>query len=302
MSRDFTTPTTALFLAFAACGDPAPAAVPEVIAVDPPGAAPVDATAPVVDPPGGATVDSAPVDPPPSTPAPTVPPAEDAVLALLRPPPEGFSDLRAVLPGACFHIGYHRADNFTGAPLPGYGAPGAWLLKAPADALIDVQADVRAAGFTLIVYDSYRPYRGTQAMVAWATRTDQVVLLDTGYIARRSRHNHGDTIDLGLADPVTCEPIDMGTPWDTLDERSHTMNATGKALENRMVLKHAMENHGFHYYSKEWWHFQFGLEGTKARDVPYGCQEADEGAWTPPQGWDVAGWTAPAAPPAGPCL
>lgn len=235
----------------------------------------------------------------PETVTPATPPAPDP-LAASRTPPAGFVDVRERLSDACFQVGYHTADNFTGAPLPGYGAPGAWLLEEPAAALRRVQDDVKARGFTLIVYDAYRPLRGTLAMVAWATRTDRVHLLDDGYIARRSRHNHGTTIDLGLADPATCAPVDTGVPWDTLDERAHTRNATGAALDHRLILAAAMKQHGFRPYSKEWWHFEYPLEGTRGRDVPYGCFEPDEGAWQAPDGWDRPGWAAPPVTP-GPC-
>lgn len=300
MSPDFTPWTTAVVVLFTACGNSGSPVIPAAPTDSPLSTVPVALPTPI-DPPGGATVAPVSSDPPPAAPAIPTPSPEDPVLALLRSPPEGFVDLRKTLDGACFHIGYHRADNFTGAPLPGYGAPGAWMLEAPAKALSTVQTDVRAAGYTLIIYDSYRPYRGTQAMVAWATRTNQVFLLDNGYIARRSRHNHGDTVDLGLANPDTCEPIDMGTPWDTLDERSHTMNATGDALKRRLLLKAAMSKQGFQPYSREWWHFQFPTTGTIGRDVPYGCMEPDEKAFVPPAGWDQPGWIAPAEPPSGPC-
>jgi D-alanyl-D-alanine dipeptidase len=221
---------------------------------------------------------------------------------LRREPPEGFVDLREKLPGACFDVRYFTRENFTGAPLPGYGVPGAWMLEEPAAALALVHEDLGKQDLAVLVHDAYRPLRGTLAMVAWATRTDQVALLDGGYIARRSGHNHGHTIDLSVAKRGTCEPLDMGTPYDLLDERSHTKNATGTALENRLLLKAAMKGRGFEPYSKEWWHFGFPMEGTRGRDVPYGCQEPDEGAWKAPDGWDRPGWVAPADPPGGPCL
>ena len=50
--------------------------------------------------------------------------------------PAGFVDLRTVLPAARFSIGYATPDNFTGAPLPGYGAPGAWMLEGAAESLL----------------------------------------------------------------------------------------------------------------------------------------------------------------------
>lgn len=195
-----------------------------------------------------------------------------------RDPPEGFIDLRAFIPSLRFDIRYHRADNFTGAPIDGYGAPGAWLLEAPARALASVQKSLRAKGLGLVIFDAYRPRRGTEAMAAWAERTQQTALLDGGYIARRSRHNHGTTVDLGLVDLATGAPLDMGTDFDTLTPQSHTRAAEGLALKNRLLLKEAMERAGFRAYFREWWHFQFAVSGSRPRDVPYGRCEAEEPA------------------------
>ena len=241
------------------------------------------------------------VDVPSTADVPAIVPPVDATLALLRAAPTEWTNLRERLPKACFHIGYHTADNFTGAPLPGYGAPGAWLRDEPAKALAEVESDAEKQGLVVIIYDSYRPYRATRAMVAWATRTGQVHLLDDGYIARQSRHNFGTTVDLGLARPDTCEPVEMGTPWDTLDERAHTKNATGDALKNRLQLKSWMSAHGFTPYFKEWWHFEFPLPAAKLSDVPYACFEADEGQWKPPKGWAEPGYVAASTVDVSPC-
>jgi D-alanyl-D-alanine dipeptidase len=191
-------------------------------------------------------------------------------------PPPGFVDLRVALPDACFTAGYAAADNFTGAPLPGYGAAGAWLLAGAADALARAQAELRADDLSLQIFDAYRPRRASEAMVAWAERTGRSQLLADGYIARRSGHNHGHTVDLGLARRGTCEPLDMGTAWDTLDARSHTANATGQARNNRLRLLAVMRAVGFHAYPKEWWHFSLPLPDTRPRDVPYGPHEPPE--------------------------
>ena len=157
-----------------------------------------------------------------------------------------------------------------------------------------VQRDLEAQGKGLLVYDAYRPLRGTLGMVAWAKRTDQVHLLDNGYIARRSGHNKGNTIDLSVVDLATGQELDMGTPWDTLDERSHTRNAAGTALENRMLLRGVMHAHGWRNYSKEWWHYSFAMEGDlRHRDVPYACFEPGEGSWSPPAGWSNPGFSMP---------
>ncbi|MBK9364810.1 MAG: M15 family metallopeptidase [Deltaproteobacteria bacterium] len=227
----------------------------------------------------------------PVEPVAPIPPPPEEKMPTLRPPPPGFVALVDVIPNLGLEIRYHTENNFTGAPVPGYAAPGAWLLVEAAEALARVQASLAPEGLGLYVYDAYRPARGTKAFVAWAARTGQIHLVDGGYIARRSGHNQGDTIDLSLCTLSTGQPVDMGTDWDLLDARSHTKNATGEALKNRLRLRDAMSAQGFHPYSKEWWHFSMDLPGLKHRDVPYGAEELDEGAWSPPPGWDQPGWT-----------
>lgn len=218
----------------------------------------------------------------------------DPSLVHLNDPPSGWTDLRDVLPNAQFDVRYHTADNFTEAVLPGYGAEGAWLRDEPAQALVAVHASLAEHGYGVKVYDAYRPLRGTLAMVAWAKRTDQVHLLDNGYIARRSGHNKGNTIDLSMYHLETGEEPDMGTAWDTLSEASHTRNATGDALERRLLLKSVMAEHGFRHYHKEWWHFTFKPDaGLAHRDMPYGCFEQPEGEWSAPGGWDAPGFEMP---------
>lgn len=195
-----------------------------------------------------------------------------------RAPPKGFVDLRTFIPSLRFDIRYHGTGNFTGDHIAGYGAPGAWLLREPAEALARIQKKLSAKDLGLIIYDAYRPRRGTDAMAEWAYRTDQEALLNGGYIARRSRHNHGTTVDLGLVDLATGKTIFMGTDFDTLTPESRTRAATGQALKNRMTLKAAMESEGFKAYFREWWHFQFDVPGSRPRDVPYGKCESDEPA------------------------
>ncbi len=211
----------------------------------------------------------------------------------LRDPPKGFVDLKKFIPGIRLSIRYHTPRNFTEAPLPGYGAPGAWMLKRAAKALKQVQKDAEKRGLGLLVYDAYRPIRGTLGMAAWATRTEQMHLFKNGYIARYSGHNHGHTVDLTIVDLKTGKPLDMGTPWDTLNTKSHTRNAKGKHLRNRLLLRKLMRRRGFRPYYKEWWHFGFRMRGTKRRDVPYGCFESDEGEWKAPRGWDKPGYKMP---------
>jgi D-alanyl-D-alanine dipeptidase len=154
---------------------------------------------------------------------------------------------------------YATANNFTGASLPGYQAPRALLRREVADALVRVQARLRTGGLGLRIFDAYRPVRATLAMVDWAERTGHVGLLDSGYIARRSRHNLGVAVDLTLVDLVTGTEVPMGTGFDSFTAAAHTANATGRVQRYRQILVRAMESEGFSNYDQEWWHFSFPL-------------------------------------------
>ena len=164
---------------------------------------------------------------------------------------------------------YFGANNFTDAPLPGYDADRAFLRKEVAAALTRVQHRLRRQHLGLLIYDSYRPVRATEAMVAWAERVGRKVeLVDGGYIASRSRHNLGTTVDLTLVDLRTHRPLEMGTPFDTFSEDAHTANATGLAAENRRKLVDAMAAEGFQNYDQEWWHLTMHLASEPRFDVP----------------------------------
>ena len=165
---------------------------------------------------------------------------------------------------------YRTANNFTGAPLPGYDARLALLHRGSAEALARVQRRLRAEGFGLKVFDAYRPVRATLAMVEWAERSGNVWVLDQGYVARQSGHNRGNTVDLTVVHLRGGRELDMGTPFDTFSEAAHTANAAGGVLENRMVLKRAMEAEGFANYEKEWWHYRLPANDVPL-DLPLSC-------------------------------
>lgn len=199
-----------------------------------------------------------------------VPKFDVGAAPMLAAPPEGFVDLATVAPTVRLEIRYASEDNFTGAPLPGYAPDTAWLTADAARALARVQADLEAQGLGLLVYDAYRPLRATRAMVRWAETHDRVDLLDDGYVARKSNHNRGNTVDLTLVELGSGAPLDMATPWDTFSEASHYAAATGSAMKNRRRLREAMQAHGFVPYEREWWHFTFAsTPEPPPLDVPY---------------------------------
>ena len=188
------------------------------------------------------------------------------------PPPDRASaeslliDVQALDSSIRIDARYATANNFTGAPLPGYDASRVLLRREVAHALTRVQRRLRNGGLGLLVFDGYRPVRATIAMVEWAERTGRRDLVKNGYIALRSRHNSGVAIDLTLLDLVTGKPLDMGTAYDTFSEAAHTANATGQILRHRRILLRAMESEGFTNYSKEWWHFTYSVPGARPFD------------------------------------
>ena len=199
-------------------------------------------------------------------PAPACPPAAD------RAPLVAVTE---AAPGIREEIRYATADNFTGAPLPGYETAAALLRPAAAAALVRVQRRLEPRGLGLLVWDAYRPVRATLAMVEWAERTGNAWVLEEGYVARRSNHNRGNTVDLTVVDFRTGAPLDMGTEYDHFGQASHTANASGAVLRNRRILVDAMAAEGWENYPQEWWHFTLpGDDGFL--DVPIRC-------WVPGQ-------------------
>jgi D-alanyl-D-alanine dipeptidase len=106
-----------------------------------------------------------------------------------------------------------------------------------------------------------RDARDTRTKAEFYPDIDKRNLFALGYIATRSGHSRGSTVDLGLvrlADKT--EPaveLDMGTPFDTFSPRSWPgdTQVSAAARRNRALLAAAMRRHGFRPYDREWWHF-----------------------------------------------
>ena len=183
----------------------------------------------------------------------------------------GLVDVRTHAPQIALDIRYASPDNFTGRTLPGYCKPIAVIRRPAAQAIARVQKRLDAQGLGLRVYDAYRPARATRAMVRWAERTDNEWVLTQGYVARRSNHNQGAAIDLTLVRRSDGRPLGMGTRYDAFTTKSHTANARGTVLKNRLALRRAMESFGFRNYRREWWHYDFPRAAGPPRDIPLGC-------------------------------
>ena len=217
--------------------------------------------------------------------------------------PAGFVHLADVAPDIVQDMRYATTHNFTGTVVPGYQAATCILTRQAATALAAVQASVRVQGYTLIIWECYRPVTAVQAFVAWAKGPDERAkaefyprvpkgeLFDRGYIASRSRHSLGSTVDVGLAPlglsaappfeagsvQVDCTApygerfvdgtVDLGTGYDCFDEKAHADAAVAPAAAaNRTILRTAMIAAGFEPYREEWWHFSLKDEPL---DTPF---------------------------------
>ena len=176
-------------------------------------------------------------------------------------------DVQRVDPTIRVEARYATPNNFTGAPLPGYEANRALLLREAAEALGRAQRRALARGYSLKVFDGYRPVRATRAMVDWTERVGRQDLIRDGYIAARSRHNLGLAIDLTLIRTEDGGELAMGTPYDTFSEAAHTANANGEAARNRALLVQFMEAEGFANYDREWWHFSYPASSALRFDL-----------------------------------
>jgi zinc D-Ala-D-Ala dipeptidase len=176
-------------------------------------------------------------------------------------------DVQSLEPTIVVDMRYATTNNFTGAVLPGYEGNRAFLRREAARALARAQRRAAREGYSLQVYDAYRPVRATLGMVDWTRRVGREDLLSDGYIASRSRHNLGLAVDLTLIERSTGHELAMGTPFDTFSAAAHTANASGDIARNRGLLKRLMEAEGFVNYEKEWWHFSFDVPNPVRFDM-----------------------------------
>ncbi|MFR9751254.1 M15 family metallopeptidase [Nocardia sp. 004] len=194
---------------------------------------------------------------------------------------------------------YYGDHNFIGSRIAGYEAPKCLLTRQAAAALARVQQELRPMDLTLKTYDCYRPQRAVDEFVAWAKdlgdvrmkaefypNVDKADLFRDGYIAAKSSHSRGSTVDLAIVALPAAESeryqegeplracflpaeqrfrdsaLDFGTGFDCFDPLAHTANpavgGTQRAL--RALLTEVMSEHGFANLAEEWWHFTLRQE------------------------------------------
>ena len=193
-----------------------------------------------------------------------------------------FVNLADAVPDAILEIRYYSTYNFVGARVDGYEEPVALLTRQAADSLRAVSDDLLKQGYRLKIYDAYRPQCAVDHFMRWGADVNDTLmkpyfypevprdrLFELGYIAKKSSHTRGSTVDLTLFDMATEKEVDMGGTFDWFGRESHpsyggnpktgkykgNAKITAEQFHNRMILREAMMRHGFKPIDVEWWHF-----------------------------------------------
>jgi D-alanyl-D-alanine dipeptidase len=187
--------------------------------------------------------------------------------------PQGFGQIADYLPKLQLELRYAGSDNFTGRPIKGYEQPKKVLTIKTLVALQKVQQELTQQGMGLKLFDGYRPQRAVNDFIAWSVDPADTLtkaqyypnlpkdeLFDRGYIAKRSGHSRGSTVDLTIiytSGVNQGKEVDMGSPWDFFGSISwyETTQISPKQMAQRRFLQELMVAHGFRTYAKEWWHF-----------------------------------------------
>ena len=187
----------------------------------------------------------------------------------------GFVLLSDFIPSIVQEIRYFSTYNFIGERIDGYEEPIALLTREAARALKSVANEMNVEGFRLKIFDAYRPTIAVKHFIMWGIEDQDVRmkpyfypevakqdLFSEGYIAKRSSHSRGSTVDLTLLDMSTGKELDMGSPFDWFGIESHPdyRGITDEQYDNRMFLQKAMLRNGFLPIDCEWWHFTLADE------------------------------------------
>lgn len=183
----------------------------------------------------------------------------------------GFVYAEEIVPDLQVDLRYSGTHNFTGVVVDGYRAPRLIMSQACAESLVPVQEELLALGLSLKIFDAYRPQEAVNHFARWAAdlnetatkpqyypHVDKDRLFEDGYIAERSGHSRGSSVDLTIVNAsFPHQELDMGTPFDFFDPISgeETNGLTPQQKANRLLLRSLMVKNGFKPYKHEWWHF-----------------------------------------------
>ena len=191
--------------------------------------------------------------------------------------PKGFSYVSEIDVTIKKELRYATSNNFIGKPIDGYLKDSLIISTPAAKALKKIQTKLMLSGLSLKIFDAYRPQQAVDHFVRWAKVMNDTLmkqlyypdvqkseLFTLGFIASKSGHTRGSTVDLSIVDVKTNKEVDMGSSYDFFGEKSHPFykKITEAQMKNRMLLRTIMIKNGFIPYDNEWWHFTL-------KDEPY---------------------------------
>ena len=182
--------------------------------------------------------------------------------------PSGFVVLAEHVPSIVQEIRYYSTYNFIGDRIDCYEEPAALCTQEAARALKTAANELNVLGYRIKIFDAYRPAGAVRQDIRmkpyFYPDLNKTELFEKGYIASKSSHSRGSTVDVTLLDMKTGKEVDMGGPFDFFSELSHPdyRGVTDEQYENRMLLQNVMVRSGFVPYDCEWWHFTL-------KDEPY---------------------------------
>ncbi len=161
---------------------------------------------------------------------------------------------------------YSTTDNFVKTDVYGELSR-AYLQPKPAEMLVRANQILQEKhpNYRLLVYDAARPL--TVQYTLWNLLDSIPPKKREDFVANPvdgSIHNFGSAVDLTVYDLSTKTPLDMGTSYDFFGDLAYPrleskMLKEGKLskaqIENRIVLRAAMEKAGYGRIESEWWHF-----------------------------------------------
>lgn len=164
--------------------------------------------------------------------------------------------VKKYIPDIYVELRYATENNFTGVKI--YDFTEAYLRYGTVKKLAQVQKELKQQGYSLKIWDAYRPFEAQQKL--WE------VYPDPNYVANPANgmknHNLGGTVDITMV-AADGSVISMPTEFDDFSskaDRNYSDIDNEEAVKNVMILQNAMENNGFTGYQGEWWDYSDTVE------------------------------------------
>lgn len=164
--------------------------------------------------------------------------------------------VKKYIPDIYVELRYATENNFTGVKI--YDFTEAYLRYGTVKKLAQVQKELKQQGYSLKIWDAYRPFEAQQKL--WE------VYPDPNYVANPAngmkKHNLGGTVDITMV-AADGSVISMPTEFDDFSlkaDRDYSDIEDEEAVKNVMILQNAMENNGFTGYQGEWWDYSDTVE------------------------------------------